>query len=57
MLIFLMLYNIFASTFLVAIILTVINSVKIMFILCRTEIIKVPGNRLYNRISRVTTKL
>lgn len=47
-----MLYNIFASTFLVAIILTVINSVKIMFILCRTEIIKVPGNRLYPELQQ-----
>lgn len=45
MLIFLMLYNIFASTLLVAIIHIVINSVKVMFILCRTEMIKVPGNK------------
>lgn len=41
MLRFLMLYSIFASTSLVAIILTVINSV----ILCRTEITTVPSNR------------
>lgn len=42
MYIFLMLDNIFTRTFLVAVVLIVINSVKMMFILCRTEIKKSP---------------
>lgn len=45
MLIPLMLSGVFAGTFIATIILRVINSVKVMFILCRTEIIKVSGNR------------